>query len=272
MYGYIYQIVNNEEQKCYVGKTIDIIQRKNSHFNELRRNTHVNKKLQNAWNIYGEQAFSFIYQKYDISKPEDLNQLEIETIKEKNSFYNGYNLTLGGDGGNTRGKLSFEQYCLVYLGCQWRGYTPKIGEYLNVDSSTISAILRDKAYLWFKEDALKLSNEEKNKYIEKFKKICNISREPDKDRISTHLTEDEYFWCLCLSASYSRGIDAAMAKFFGKHKSFLKNGLKSKKGKVFNAKQRFDKLTEEQILEIAKQKFKEWNIQMYSNFKLSLKT
>jgi len=31
--------------------------------------------------------------------------------------------------------------------------TAKISKYLSVDSSTVSAILREKAYLWYKEDA-----------------------------------------------------------------------------------------------------------------------
>ena len=69
MYGYIYQIINNEEQKCYVGKTKDVKKRKNDHFNELKQNIHINKKLQEAWNLYGEDAFSFTYQKYEIQDP-----------------------------------------------------------------------------------------------------------------------------------------------------------------------------------------------------------
>lgn len=272
MYGYIYQIINNEEQKCYIGKTIDVKKRKNDHFNELKQNIHINKKLQEAWNLYGEDAFSFTYQKYEIQDPQELNDLEIKTIQEKNSFYNGYNLTLGGDGGNTRGKLTFEEYCLIYLGCQWKGYMEKIANYLQIDSSTVSTILREKSYLWFKEEALKLSQEEKDKYIKRFKEICNIDKEQENERLSYHLTENEYFWCLCISKHYSRGIDAALAKFFGKHKSFLKNGQKSKTGKVKAALDRLAKLTPEESLIIAQQKFEEWAIQKYSKFQLNIKT
>ena len=112
---------------------------------------------------------------------------------------------------------------------------------------------------------------EKDKYIKRFKEICNIDKEQENERLSYHLTEDEYFWCLCISKHYSRGIDAALAKFFGKHKSFLKNGQKSKTGKVKAALDRLAKLTSEESLIIAQQKFEEWAIQKYSNFQLNIK-
>ena len=62
MIGYIYQIINNENQCRYIGKTTDIQRRRREHFEKLKQNKHINKKLQNAWNTYGEDAFSFIYQ------------------------------------------------------------------------------------------------------------------------------------------------------------------------------------------------------------------
>ena len=71
---------------------------------------------------------------------------------------------------------------------------------------------------------------------------------------------------------YSRGIDAALAKFFGKHKSFLKNGQKSKTGKVKAALDRLAKLTPEESSIIAQQKFEEWAVQKYSKFQLNIKT
>ena len=66
MIGYIYQIINNETEQRYIGKTIDIQRRKKEHLDKLRQNNHINKKLQNAWNAYGEDAFSFVYKKYEI--------------------------------------------------------------------------------------------------------------------------------------------------------------------------------------------------------------
>lgn len=273
MVGYIYQIINNENQKVYVGKTINFQNRKTSHIRDLENNTHCNKKLQKDWNKYGSNAFSFTYKKYNIENIEELNQLEIDTIKEKDSYLKGYNLTLGGDGGNTRGKLSFEDYCLIYIGCQWQGYTEKIGNYLNIDSSTVSTILRGKSYLWYKEEADQMLPEDQLYYKNKFREIFNIDNNKQEEiRVSYKLSEDEYFYCLCISKIYSRGIDSALAKYFGKHKSFLKNGIKSKTGKAKRAYDRFLNTSYNEILKIGEEKFYEWGIQKYSKTKLNVLT
>ena len=270
MIGYIYFIINNENKQRYVGQTADFTRRKAEHLNDLRNHKHVNDKLQRAWNKYGEANFSFEYNKYELENKDELNILEKAFIQQYDSFNNGYNLTLGGDGGNTRGKLSFDDYCLVYIGCQWKGMTEKIGKYLEVDSAAISAILREVAYLWYKEDADNLSLEEKQRIQLKFREIFGIAENKvaDENRVPTHLSEDDYFYCLCIASSYGRGIESALAKFFNKHRSFLSNGIKGKaSGKVYNALQRFKKLTVEKVLQIGQQKFEEWKISEFTNSK-----
>lgn len=272
MVGYIYSIINNKTKERYVGQTIDLERRKKEHFKDLENNKHLNKKLQSAWNKYGKNNFSFEYQKYDLANKDELNILEKAFIQQYDSYYNGYNLTLGGDGGNTRGNLSFENYCLIYIGCRWKGMTEKIAKVLNIDSSTVSAILREKTYLWYKEEADRLTKEEKKEIQDKFDTIFNTKGKiADKNRIPTHLTEDDYFYCLCIASSYSRGIETALSKFFDKHKSFLANGIKGKtSGKAYSALQRYKMLSKEEIVQIGKQKFEEWEIQKYSNVKLNI--
>ena len=272
MVGYIYSIINNKTKERYVGQTIDLERRKKEHFKDLESNKHLNKKLQSAWNKYGKNNFSFEYQKYDLANKDELNSLEKAFIQQYNSYYNGYNLTLGGDGGNTRGNLSFENYCLIYIGCRWKGMTEKIAKILNIDSSTVSAILREKTYLWYKEEADRLTKEEKKEIQDKFDTIFNTKGKiADKNRIPTHLTEDDYFYCLCIASSYGRGIETALSKFFDKHKSFLANGIKGKtSGKAYSALQRYKMLSKEEIVQIGKQKFEEWEIQKYSNAKLNI--
>ena len=119
MIGYIYQIINKVDGKRYVGQTIDLQKRKNTHFNELKRNAHPNPLLQEAWNTWGEENFSFVYEEYEILDEDTLNQKEIETIAKYDSFNNGYNRTAGGQGGPIRRKLTFEQFCFIYYGCKW---------------------------------------------------------------------------------------------------------------------------------------------------------
>ena len=269
MVGYIYQIINKQNGLRYIGKTINLAERKKRHFQELRDNKHVNKRLQKAWNEYGPDAFEFTYETFDIKNNEELNTLEILYIRKFNSYENGYNITPGGDGGEIRNKLNYEQFCLVYFGCQWQGLTVKIGQYLKVDSACISAILREVSYATFRQKAQEEPMEVREKYQKEFRKIFNIPEDklPDKQRVPSHLTEDEYFYCLCIASCYSRGIEQALANYFKKHKSFLSNGMKSAKqqGKAFRAKQRFLQLSIPEIEQIGHQKYEEWEIASYAN-------
>jgi group I intron endonuclease len=55
----IYAIQNVVDKKIYIGSSKNIRQRKNNHFNRLRKNKHENAYLQNAFNKYGEDNFVF---------------------------------------------------------------------------------------------------------------------------------------------------------------------------------------------------------------------
>lgn len=54
----IYQITG-PNNKIYIGSSVNIHARWQHHKGLLRRNQHANSKLQNAWNKYGESAFTF---------------------------------------------------------------------------------------------------------------------------------------------------------------------------------------------------------------------
>lgn len=55
----IYKIINLANKKIYVGSAVDIKARWRQHKNRLRKHTHENFHLQNAWNKYGEKNFVF---------------------------------------------------------------------------------------------------------------------------------------------------------------------------------------------------------------------
>lgn len=95
----IYSIQNLINGKIYIGQTSDLDIRWNRHKNQLRKNKHINKHLQNAWNKYGEENFKFDIIK-KCSDEDNLNKLEQYYIKEYNSNNTkfGYNLTSGGEG------------------------------------------------------------------------------------------------------------------------------------------------------------------------------
>ena len=103
----IYCIENKVNGKRYIGKSIDVERRWNEHITQLRNNNHSNEYLQRSWNKYGENAFDFCV--LEVCESEMLNNREIYWIDYYKSFTNGYNLTLGGDGGNTIAGYTEEQ-------------------------------------------------------------------------------------------------------------------------------------------------------------------
>lgn len=92
----IYIIRNNINGNVYIGQAVDIYERWKEHVSLLRRGKHVNNHLQRAWNKYGEDNFEFnIVEECDENV---LNDREIYWVAEYDSYYNGYNQTLGGGG------------------------------------------------------------------------------------------------------------------------------------------------------------------------------
>lgn len=78
----IYKIENLMNHKIYYGSSTNLKKRLREHKCELRKNKHINKHLQSAWNLYGEDYFTF-----DIV--EEFNEGEINNIelRDKETFY-----------------------------------------------------------------------------------------------------------------------------------------------------------------------------------------
>lgn len=94
----IYGIHNTLTDMWYVGQSVDISSRWYFHRTALNHNYHHNIHLQRAYNKYQKDAFEWVI--LEECSPEKLNEREIFWIAEKDSFRNGYNRTLGGDGGH----------------------------------------------------------------------------------------------------------------------------------------------------------------------------
>lgn len=95
----IYAIKINE--KFYVGKDSQINKNKRlkEHLTLLKKNSHYNRYLQNAYNKYnGEYEYYILFEATKISN-EELSDIEIFYIDYLDSYKRGYNLTLGGEGG-----------------------------------------------------------------------------------------------------------------------------------------------------------------------------
>lgn len=92
----IYKIENLKNGKIYIGQSYNISYRWIHHKSDLRGGIHHNKHLQNAWNKYGEDNFSF--EILEECERELLNSREQYWINYYDSFNNGYNFDNGGNG------------------------------------------------------------------------------------------------------------------------------------------------------------------------------
>ena len=113
MIGYIYKYENTLNHKVYIGQTTDIVNRQSSH---RSKSTFVKSKFYNAVRKYGWDQFSFCILATIEADPNSitsiLDNLEINYIKQYNSYSKGYNSTYGGHSnrGAKRGE-EYKEYC-----------------------------------------------------------------------------------------------------------------------------------------------------------------
>lgn len=104
----IYKFTNKINNQIYIGKSIDIDYRIKQHFQNAFRNTkgnkEYNKPLYQAIRKYGSD--SFLIEIIEECAINQLNEREKYWIDYYDSYKNGYNCTIGGDGiKNNQGEL-----------------------------------------------------------------------------------------------------------------------------------------------------------------------
>lgn len=109
MFGSIYIIRNKINGKCYVGQTAYTFNKryKNAgvgmervykyHIGRQKKGLRHNISLIRAFEKYGNDAFEIIENYAVADSKEELDTLEMNTIKELDSFKNGYNMSEGGE-------------------------------------------------------------------------------------------------------------------------------------------------------------------------------
>ena len=110
--AYIYKITNKINQKKYIGKTekVNPEERWKEHLRDAKREYRKNRALYRAINKYGAENFTFeIIEETDIP-----NEKEQYYIQFYDTYHNGYNETLGGDGASYL-ELPEQEICQYYL-------------------------------------------------------------------------------------------------------------------------------------------------------------
>ena len=106
----IYKITNTTNDKCYIGQSRDIEARWTKHLSIYKHNSTPECELYRAFKKYGIKQFTFeVIEECSI---EELNEREIYWIAHYDSFYNGYNMTLGGEACNGTNDKTVYQYDL----------------------------------------------------------------------------------------------------------------------------------------------------------------
>lgn len=134
--AYIYCIVNNINGKKYIGKTNTTIEKRfTTHVRDSSRETYKHRALYRAFNKYGVQNFSI--HKLEECKWDEASDREMYYIDLYDTFRNGYNETLGGDGSTridyNKAIETYFEYCNMAIAA----------EKLGIHSKTLSKILAE---------------------------------------------------------------------------------------------------------------------------------
>lgn len=130
--AYIYQIVNDINQKIYVGKTeFPIEKRFKEHCRDAFKEQNEKRPLYSAMRKYGVENFHIEL----IEETDNPEEREIYWIEQKRSFKNGYNATMGGDG------RKYLDYDLIIATYKEIGIIKEVALKLGVHPDSVSNIL-----------------------------------------------------------------------------------------------------------------------------------
>lgn len=193
----IYKIENLINHKCYIGQSIDINKRWRRHresYNEPKYDSY-NYPLYCAMRKYGFENFSF--EIVEECQRECLNEKERFYIKKYNSFFNGYNQTLGGDGAVCPDSLSKESVIGIIFDLENTDmFQKEIADKWQVDISTVNGINtgrtwhHDRKYpiqdtfAYMKRQGKKYSGKRKNEWI-----CCDCGKQISRGSIRCNCCE-----------------------------------------------------------------------------------
>lgn len=166
----IYKITNKINNNCYIGLSVDIYRRWNSHKQRYKdeSNKEYDKILYKAFRKYGIDNFSF--EVIEECSYEELKEKEKYWIAFYDSYNNGYNATPGGDLVNTGGEKhpnhKLTEADVIYIRELWASKTVSTREMYYEFSDRIAKTGFKKIYTWqtWKNILPELNTEENRKW------------------------------------------------------------------------------------------------------------
>lgn len=138
----IYKIINHVNNKIYIGKTSNSMERRfKEHISESKKSRSQKRPLYDAFNKYGIENFSIELVEDNLTDEEacEREKFWIANYKSYIGFddCNGYNATLGGDSKHT---YDYKAICQKYLELQT---ISKTAEYFHCDVATVRKALKN---------------------------------------------------------------------------------------------------------------------------------
>lgn len=162
--SYIYKITNLVNGKEYIGQTsLSIQERFKQHIHDANKGYYNHRPLYNAFNKYGIE--NFIIEELEECNTEEVNQKEIEYINKFDTYSNGYNATLGGEGAII---IDYDKVLEKY---QMGLSAGQIAKDMNHDIKQITRILKSKGIS--KEEIIERGHDSQGRPLYKIDKKTN---------------------------------------------------------------------------------------------------
>jgi group I intron endonuclease len=182
--GYIYKITNKINGKCYIGETTkdDPIKRWKQHKNTISRGVGC-PALRLVVNKYGIENFEF--KVLIICFDCDRFKYEKEYIKKYNTYgSDGYNMTLGGEGGGFVGKKHTEETKQLIKSKTSGANNPQFGKKKSLEEiKRMSERMKGKNHPCYGK---KFTEEERQKRLNQFKNNPEIGKKISESLIKYH--------------------------------------------------------------------------------------
>ena len=181
--AYIYQITNQINGKIYIGKTeFSIEKRFKEHCDDAYRESKEKRPLYAAMRKYGIENFRIEL----LEETDSPEEREMYWIEQKQSFKNGYNATMGGDG------KKYIDYDLVVETYKQLSNKEAVAKILGIHSKTVKYILEIKNIPTVDSNDIMINQYGKivnmydlsHKYIQSFSTLHDAARY----MINNHLT------------------------------------------------------------------------------------